>query len=94
MTQPITPSQMFTYNGVTSNLYYADAGQGLPRHDHSFPHLTMCLSGKTLVRKENFERVMTPQDAPISLRENEWHEIEAVEDSTVFMNMFAVQESL
>jgi quercetin dioxygenase-like cupin family protein len=83
------PKQSFTYNGCTSNLYHVKRGAGLPRHDHTFPHLTMCLAGSVVVRKENLEKVMTPEDPPISLRENEWHEIESLEDGTVFLNMFA-----
>jgi hypothetical protein len=49
----------------------------------------MCLTGSVVVRKENLEKIMTPNDPPVSLRENEWHEIEALEDGTVFLNMFA-----
>ena len=83
------PAHVFVYNGNTSNLYNANKGEGLPRHDHTFPHLTMCLAGAMVIRKENLEKFMTPKDGPVSLRENEWHEIEATEDGTVFLNMFA-----
>lgn len=89
MTNAIAPKHLFTYNGCVSNLYHAQKGEGLPKHDHTFPHLTMCLAGSVVVRKKNFEMTMTPEAAPVSLRENEWHEIEALEDGTVFLNMFA-----
>jgi hypothetical protein len=41
------------------------------------------------VRKEGKELVMTKKTQPVNLRGNEWHEIEALEDETVFCNVFA-----
>jgi hypothetical protein len=32
---------------------------------------------------------MTKESQPITLKANEWHEIEALEDGTVFCNVFA-----
>lgn len=32
---------------------------------------------------------MTKDTQPVNLRANEWHEIEALEDGTVFVNVFA-----
>jgi hypothetical protein len=49
----------------------------------------MCLHGSCALRKEGKEVVMTKDTIPFNLVANEWHEIEALEDGTVFANMFA-----
>lgn len=71
------------------NIYHANKGEGLPKHDHTFAHATMCHAGKVVIRKENKELVMTKDTQPINLAAREWHEIEALEDGTVFVNVFA-----
>lgn len=78
-----------TQDGTTLNIYHVDKGEGLPKHDHVFSHLTMCHAGSIIIRKENVERVMTKDSQPVNLVANEWHEIEALEDGTVFVNVFA-----
>lgn len=78
-----------SYDGVTLNVYHASAGQGLPKHQHQFSHLTICHAGSLVVRKEGRELVMTKDTQPVNLVANEWHEIEALEDGTVFVNVFA-----
>lgn len=80
-------------NGTTLNVYHANAGEGLPRHDHAYSHLTMCHAGKCIVRKEGRELVMTKDTQPVNLVAGEWHEIEALEDGTVFVNVFAEGKS-
>jgi quercetin dioxygenase-like cupin family protein len=77
------------YAGVTMNLYHANKGEGLSRHSHVYPHLTMCHAGSCIVRKEGRQLVMTKDTVPVDLPPNEWHEIEALEDGTVFVNVFA-----
>lgn len=42
-----------------------------------------------MIRKEGIEKVIDKTTQPISLRAAEWHEIEALEDGTVFINVFA-----
>jgi quercetin dioxygenase-like cupin family protein len=79
----------FTYNGVTVAVFHANKGQGLPRHEHLYSHATMCNAGSCIIRKENKELVMTKDTKPVNLLANEWHEIEALEDGTVFVNIFA-----
>ena len=78
-----------TYDGVHLNVYHANKGQGLPRHEHVYSHLTMCHAGSILVTKEGKSLVMTKDTQPVNLLANEWHEIEALEDGTVFVNVFA-----
>jgi len=89
MNIPATPVHSVTYDGATVNVYHVDRGQGLPRHQHLFSHLTMCHAGSCVVRKEGRELVMTKNTQPVNLVANEWHEIEALEDGTVFVNVFA-----
>jgi hypothetical protein len=51
----------------------------------------MCNSGSCAIRKANRELVVDKYTQPIDLVANEWHEIEALEDGTVFVNVFAEQ---
>ena len=89
MIQMIAPRFTVTQDGTTLNVYHADKGQGLPRHEHTYAHLTMCHAGKCVVRKEGRELVMDKNTQPVNLVAAEWHEIEALEDGTVFVNVFA-----
>lgn len=89
MVQVIMPTHQVTYDGATLNVYHANKGQGLPRHEHSFSHLTVCHSGSCIIRKEGIEKVVDKNTQPINLKAAEWHEIEALEDGTVFVNVFA-----
>ena len=85
----IGPKHTFTYDGAVLNIYHANKGQGLPRHEHRYAHATFCTSGRCIVRKENKQLIMDKTTTPVNLLENEWHEIEALEDETVFVNLFA-----
>jgi len=86
---PVMPSHSVTYDGATVNVFHAEIGQGLPRHQHRYAHLTMCHAGSCVVRKEGKQLVMTKHTQPVNLVANEWHEIEALEDGTVFVNVFS-----
>jgi hypothetical protein len=85
----VSPAHSFVYDGAQLNIFHADKGEGLPRHEHNFAHATMCHSGSCYVRKEGKEILITKETQPINLIANEWHEIEAAEDGTVFVNVFA-----
>lgn len=78
-----------TCNGATLHVFHPNAGEGIPRHSHAHSHLTMCHAGSIVVRKEGRELVMTKDTQPVNLVAGEWHEIEALEDGTVFVNVFA-----
>lgn len=86
---PLMPKHVVTYNGAVVNVYHADKGEGLPRHAHTYAHLTMCNAGSCVVRKEKGARVLTKNSMPLDLIGGEWHEIEALEHGTVFVNVFA-----
>lgn len=85
----IQPRFQFVYEGMQFNIYHANKGEGLPKHEHSYSHVTMCNSGSCLIRVEGKEVIMNKNAKPINLLSNKWHEIEALEDETVFVNIFA-----
>ena len=85
----IDAAHFFIYDGVKVNIFHANKGEGLPKHEHKFAHATMCHAGSCWVRKEGKEVLITKDTQPINLAAKEWHEIEAVEDGTVFVNIFA-----
>jgi quercetin dioxygenase-like cupin family protein len=78
---------VFKYNEVSFSYYKGNKNEGLPKHQHEFSHLTFVTSGKICIRKENVYREMFAGDKPLNLIENEWHEIEILEDNTVFINV-------
>ena len=82
-------SHEVTHEKSTLRVFHANKGEGLPCHSHTFSHLTMCHSGSCVIRKEGIEKVIDKYTQPINLKANEWHEIEALEDETVFVNVFA-----
>jgi quercetin dioxygenase-like cupin family protein len=89
MTVPV--SAKFTVIHDTSNIgiYHANKGEGIPRHSHPHSHLTICISGSLVLRKQDLEVIIDKNTQPINLKENECHEIEALEDGTVFVNVFS-----
>ena len=89
--ETIAPTHSFTYAGAQVNVYHANKGEGLPRHEHLFAHATYCSSGSCMVRKEGKELIVDKSTQPINLVANEWHEIEALEDGTVFCNIFSAE---
>ena len=89
MTVIITPKHSFTYDGAQLNVYHANKGEGLPKHDHAYSHATMCNAGSCKVSLEGRHHIITKNSQPLNLPAGEWHEIEALEDGTVFVNVFA-----
>lgn len=87
--QATYPAHSFTFAGSQINVYHANSGQGLPRHSHDYAHATVCHSGRCAIRKESVYVELTKESQPVVLKANEWHEIEALEDNTVFCNVFA-----
>lgn len=80
----------FSYNGAQLNVYHANKNEGLPMHNHAYSHAIMCNSGSCLVTLENNKSVvMTKNTQPVNLLAGIKHEIEALEDGTVFVNIFA-----
>jgi quercetin dioxygenase-like cupin family protein len=89
MTINVNAKHQVIYDGAGIYIFHANKGEGLPRHTHAYAHLTMCHAGSCVIRKEGIEKIIDKHTQPINLREKEWHEIEALEDGTVFVNVFA-----
>jgi len=89
MINNIGPRHLFTYDGAQLNVYHANKGDGLVKHQHNFSHAFMCNSGSCLVSLEGRSYTINKDSQPLNLPANEWHEIEALEDGTVFVNVFA-----
>ena len=85
----VNPKHTFSYDGVTLKVFHANKGEGLPKHEHLYSHATACHSGSCVVRVEGKELVMTKDTQPVNLLGGKWHEIEALEDETVFVNVFS-----
>jgi hypothetical protein len=88
----IPPTYTFLYDKVRFSVYHANVGEGLPRHEHTFAHLTMCVAGQAAIRKENLYKEMDKDTTPVILKEKEWHEVEALVDNTIFINVFPAGE--
>lgn len=89
MTTNVAQKHSFTYDGARVNIYHANKGEGLPKHDHSYSHATMCHAGSCKVYLEGRSYIINKDSTPLNLPAGEWHEIEALEDGTVFVNIFA-----
>jgi quercetin dioxygenase-like cupin family protein len=85
--ETIVPSYIYRYKELQISHYVGNKGQGLPKHEHTFCHLTMVTAGKYCIRKENFYKEYDAGSEPVNLKENEWHEIEILEDNTTFINI-------
>lgn len=86
---PSFPKFSIQQDDARINVYHAGIGEGLPRHEHPHSHLTMCHAGSIKVSNERRSLVMTKDTQPVNLRAGEWHEVEVLEDGTVFVNVFA-----
>jgi quercetin dioxygenase-like cupin family protein len=85
----VAPRFMVTQDGTSLNVYHANAGEGLPQHSHPFSHLTLCHAGSIKFSNARRSLVMSKDTQPVNLVADEWHEIEALENGTVFVNVFA-----
>jgi len=88
MVTTITPTHTFTYASAQVNVYHANKGEGLAKHEHVFSHATVCHNGSCLVSLEGRSYTIDKYSQPLNLPAGEWHEIEALEDNTVFVNIF------
>ena len=79
----------FTYGGATINIYHANKGEGLPMHNHVYSHATTCLHGSCKYTSNDEVLIADKDTTPVNLGAGLNHEIEALEDGTIFMNVFA-----
>lgn len=89
----IDPKFSITQNNTTIQVYHAKIGEGLPKHEHIYSHLVFCHAGKIIIRKDGRSAEMTAESQPINLVANEWHEIKALEDGTIFVNTFDINST-
>ena len=83
----------FAYAGAQFNVFHANKGEGLAKHEHTFSHAIMCNAGSCLVSLQGRNYTMNKDSQPLDLPANQWHEIEALENETVFINIFAESET-
>lgn len=79
----------FEYAGALFRVYHANKNEGLLEHQHKHNHAVVCHVGSCIVRVKNKEIFMNKETQPIDLPADIPHEIEALEDGTVFVNVFA-----
>lgn len=89
MTTAVSPVHSFTYDGAQINVYHANKGEGLPMHSHAYSHASFCTAGSCKYTEGEKSIVATKNTKPINLVAGKLHEIEALEDGTVFINVFA-----
>jgi quercetin dioxygenase-like cupin family protein len=87
----LPPKHVFSYDSTNCHVFHANTGEGVPMHEHMYSHGTICFNGKIVIRKDGKEVVATKEDGAFNLLAGEPHEIEALEDNTVFMNIFATK---
>ena len=90
MTISVPPAHSFVVNDVTTNVYHANKGEGIPYHSHLYNHTTTCMVGSCVLRKRDKQLVVNKFSQPVNLIAPDEHEIEALEDGTVFVNTFGV----
>ena len=83
------PKHIFTYGGAKINVYHANKNEGLPTHGHEYSHALLCNAGSCLVSLEGRNYTINKDSKPLNLPAGEWHEIEALENETVFVTVFA-----
>ena len=89
MVQNILPAHDFVFAGIQLRVYYANAGEGLAKHNHTFTHGNFCMDGSYTVHKEGKDAVVNKHTQPINLAPYEWHEIDVTKDGTVWVTVFA-----
>jgi len=78
-----------TYGGSIVRVYHANKGEGIPMHSHAYSHATICMNGSCKLTQDDKSVVVNKNSTPVNLLAGKWHEIEALEDDTVFVNVFA-----
>jgi quercetin dioxygenase-like cupin family protein len=89
MVQSLPPKHSFTYGETIVNIYHANKGEGIPMHSHAYSHATICMNGVCKLTQEGKSVITTKTSIPVNLLAGKYHEIEALEDGTVFVNVFA-----
>jgi len=89
MTIFVAPKHTMNYGGANVHIYHANKGEGIPMHSHAYSHATICMNGSCKITQEGKDLITTKDSTPVNLLAGKLHEIEALEDGTVFVNVFA-----
>ena len=81
--------RQFSALGSRFDRYEFAAGEGLPAHQHDEDHLTLVVSGRIVARSGGKEIERGPDDTPILFRAGRMHEIVALDNDTVVLNVFS-----
>jgi len=84
----VAPKYDFTYEDVKCNIFHVNINEGLTKHQHTYNHITFCTAGACKVSLEGRSYIINKNSQPLGLPANEWHEIEAIENNTIFINIF------
>lgn len=76
-----------TWAGVTATVYFLDAGESIGRHKHPISHTTQVITGATNVETGQLLECMNPNSPMIELPADIDHEIIAVVNGTIVLNM-------
>jgi quercetin dioxygenase-like cupin family protein len=79
-----------SYGGATATVYVMTKGEKVPRHQHTYAHTTSVAAGQSEVDVYDdlsTRFTMLPGDNPWELPANIDHEIRALTDDTVVVNM-------
>jgi quercetin dioxygenase-like cupin family protein len=82
-------TRVFSGIGCTFQRYALMRGERIDRHQHDVDHLTIIAAGRAVARTDERSLERGPDDAPIIFRAGRFHEIEALEDGTVVLNVFS-----
>jgi quercetin dioxygenase-like cupin family protein len=85
----IYPKHEMTSENTRIKIFHANKNEGIPLHSHEYSHVTICMNGSCKLTQEDKSVVVNKDSTPVNLLAGKWHEIEALEDNTVFVNVFA-----
>jgi quercetin dioxygenase-like cupin family protein len=85
----VQPKHNMTYGGSVVKVFHVNKGEGIAMHSHAYSHATICMAGSCKLTQEDKSVITNKDSTPVNLLAGKWHEIEALEDGTVFVNVFA-----
>ena len=85
----VQPKHDITYENSVIRVFHANKGEGISMHSHAYSHATICMSGSCKLTQEGKSVITNKDSTPVNLLGGKLHEIEALENNTVFVNVFA-----
>lgn len=84
----IPKATVFSYDGDEFTLYnFSKASDAIPMHTHDYSHLTVVIAGKISATNGEKSAEFGPASV-VNFSSGKPHEITAVEDNTVILNIF------